>query len=380
MKKIIFYIKNVFYIFLVLIFKPLAFVIHLFLKEKIYIFIERGFDAQDNAWHMYNYYKDKPGKHYFIISKNSPDLKNVEKKDVIYYKSLKHFFMINVADCIISTHAYTFFPGEFMSSKKSKFHFRAKIIFLQHGVTANYQDILTYPKFKCDLFICGAKPEYEYILEKFNHPHNVVQYTGFARYDVLHNINTENILLIMPTWRLWISSKEQFIQSQYYKEYSKLLENEQLLSVCRREGLKIYFYMHYEFQKYSDLFIENDVVKICTKQNYNVQDLLKKSKILITDYSSVFFDFAYMKKPIIYYHFDYEKFYNEHYSKGYFDYSNHGFGPICDNESDLLSNILESIYLGVKQKYINRIDSFFHLFDENNKLRIYECIERCVKH
>lgn len=380
MKKIIFYIKNIFYIFLVLIFKPLAFVIHLFLKEKIYIFIERGFDAQDNAWHMYNYYKDKPGKHYFIISKNSPDLKNVEKKDVIYYKSLKHFFMINVADCIISTHAYTFFPGEFMSSKKSKFHFRAKIIFLQHGITKDFLPILSYPNSKFDLFICGAKPEYEFIKEKFNHPSDVVRYTGFARYDVLNNIKSENIILIMPTWRIWISSKEEFVQSDYYQNYYRLLQNEELLSICRNRKFKIYFYMHYEFQKYSNLFKENDVVKICDKNDYNVQELLIKSKILITDYSSVFFDFAYMKKPIIFYHFDYEQFCNEHYKKGYFDYSKHGFGPICNNVSEVILNILKAIEIGVDEKFLNRIDFFFPLGDRNNKLRIYECIERCEKH
>ena len=35
-----------------------------------------------------------------------------------------------------------------------------------------------------------------------------------------------------------------------------------------------------------------------------VQELLVEHDLLITDYSSVSFDFSYMKKPVIFYHFD----------------------------------------------------------------------------
>ena len=63
-------------------------------------------------------------------------------------------------------------------------------------------------------------------------------------------------------------------------------------------------------------------------KNYDVQDLLKRSKILITDYSSVFYDFAYMKKEVIYYQFDYNDFFKKHYEIGNFNFEKNGFGPI----------------------------------------------------
>ena len=45
------------------------------------------------------------------------------------------------------------------------------------------------------------------------------------------------------------------------------------------------------------------------------------------DYSSIAFDFAYMKKPLIYYQFDQDKYYTNHFAKGYFDCERDGFGP-----------------------------------------------------
>ncbi|UKI38154.1 MAG: CDP-glycerol glycerophosphotransferase family protein [Clostridiales bacterium] len=58
-------------------------------------------------------------------------------------------------------------------------------------------------------------------------------------------------------------------------------------------------YLHYELQKFSHLFktdLQN--VKIADFKNYGVRELLTNSSLLVTDYSSVFFDFAYMRKPI----------------------------------------------------------------------------------
>jgi len=47
-----------------------------------------------------------------------------------------------------------------------------------------------------------------------------------------------------------------------------------------------------------------NIIKV--SKNIDLQELLFYTDILITDYSSVFFDFMNTKKPIIYYSYDYE--------------------------------------------------------------------------
>ena len=66
---------------------------------------------------------------------------------------------------------------------------------------------------------------------------------------------------------------------------------------------------------------------------------------MLTDYSSVAFDFAYLRKPIVYAHFDKEAFFSgEHsYTAGYFDYERDGFG-----ESDCVLGFLDAFRDGAK--------------------------------
>ena len=94
---------------------------------------------------------------------------------------------------------------------------------------------------------------------------------------------------------------------------------------------------------------------------------------MITDYSSVFFDFAYIKKPIIYYHphDDY------HYEKSYFDYETMGFGDVITEENELINKINEYILNNcvMEKKYKENVDKFFKYNDNKNCERVYEWIK-----
>jgi CDP-glycerol glycerophosphotransferase (TagB/SpsB family) len=62
-----------------------------------------------------------------------------------------------------------------------------------------------------------------------------------------------------------------------------------------------------------------------SSKDCDIQELLKKSMLMVTDYSSVFFDFVCMKKNVVFYQFDYEQYRMGQYAEGYFDYQNNGF-------------------------------------------------------
>jgi Putative glycosyl/glycerophosphate transferases involved in teichoic acid biosynthesis TagF/TagB/EpsJ/RodC len=93
---------------------------------------------------------------------------------------------------------------------------------------------------------------------------------------------------------------------------------------------------------------------------------------MITDYSSVAFDFSIYGKPVIYY--QYGNDYN--FEEGYFKYKTMGFGEVTDNEDDLI-NILED-YLNddctMKEEYKSRVDNFYKYDDKNNCERVYNAI------
>ena len=63
------------------------------------------------------------------------------------------------------------------------------------------------------------------------------------------------------------------------------------------------------------------------------------SDMLITDYSSVMFDYSILKRPMFFYAYDLEKYRND--LRGfYFDYEGEMPGPISSDTEELIGNIL----------------------------------------
>jgi CDP-glycerol glycerophosphotransferase (TagB/SpsB family) len=83
-----------------------------------------------------------------------------------------------------------------------------------------------------------------------------------------------------------------------------------------------------------------------------------------------------MRKPSVYYQFDQDKFFSQHYNKGYFDYEK-GFGEVVRNKRELVDAIKEYIDLAFvpKAEYVQRMEMFFELYDNRNCERVYEAIE-----
>ncbi|XVL33720.1 CDP-glycerol glycerophosphotransferase family protein [Staphylococcus equorum] len=106
----------------------------------------------------------------------------------------------------------------------------------------------------------------------------------------------------MPTWRKELNqyTETQFKESEFFKAYDSLLNNEIIASLANNDDYKITFYLHRNLQKFSHLF-NAEYASVISEGVKNVNTLLKENELLITDYSSVGFDFALMHKKVIYY-------------------------------------------------------------------------------
>jgi CDP-glycerol glycerophosphotransferase len=96
----------------------------------------------------------------------------------------------------------------------------------------------------------------------------------------------------------------------------------------------------------------------------DIQEVLIHSDILITDYSSVCFDFALTGRPIIYYPYDFGD-YLQYSRKFYIDYFTEMPGPFAKNARELLdlivnwNNWFEDYDYQVKyQKFIQRFQTY----------------------
>lgn len=351
-------------------------------NKHIWLVGERPWQAQDNGYHFFKFLRKNHPEHraYYVIEKDSPHLEKVASLgEVVYYGTWKHWMMYFGCEAVISTHIRTLLPSKNWYYNKLAARFKQrkkKIVFLQHGIISADIPGLYRNNTRVDIFVCGAKPEYDFVSTSFHYNNDEVKYTGLARYDMLHDFKVKKQIMIMPTWRRWLMNDGVKLEStEYFREWNKVLSDKKLAEAVKKAGYKIVFYPHSNMQSSCDLFEPaDDSIVIAGENEYDVQTLLKESALLITDFSSVFFDFAYMRKPVLFFHFDKERHAAEHYHKGYFDYERDGFGKVAYTAQDLIANTIEAIEEGavLNDCYDKRIDRFFPLFDCNNCARIYD--------
>ncbi|EGQ0310596.1 CDP-glycerol--glycerophosphate glycerophosphotransferase, partial [Staphylococcus pseudintermedius] len=94
--------------------------------------------------------------------------------------------------------------------------------------------------------------------------------------------------------------------------------------------------------------------------DYNeISDLYLITDICITDYSSIMFDFANTRKPLLFFTYDYEH-YKEHLRGFYFDFKEMSPGPLLYNDNELI-NAIKNID-NINRTYANKYSAFYNEF------------------
>ncbi|MBQ7500087.1 MAG: CDP-glycerol glycerophosphotransferase family protein [Clostridia bacterium] len=383
-------IKRVFIYVKVFMITVIAEIAGIFARRKkdykdLWIISERGVDARDNGYHFFKFLrKEHPEiNSVYIITKNSPDKEKVASLGkTVDYGSFRHYLCFLLAKVKVSTHVDGYSPDILFFNKFGRlFPERAKKVFLQHGIIKNDLSFCHADHAKLDLFCCSAVPEYEFIGKTFGHKEGVLQLTGLCRYDNLkrNEVPTRKILF-MPTWRweLRTCTKNTFLKSEYFEKFNSFLCSRKLSELLDEFDYELIFYPHYEIQRFIDCFA-TDIkrVRIADFKNSDVQDLLINTDVLITDYSSVFFDYAYMRKPMVYFQYDDIRVRREVFEKGYFDHERDGFGAVVMTEDEVvesLRHILEND-LHPDDVYLDRMNAFFMFNDTKNCQRVFEKIK-----
>ena len=140
------------------------------------------------------------------------------------------------------------------------------------------------------------------------------------KYDKNRINEIEKSIFIFFTWRKLIKGKN--ISSEYINNIVKLLNNNLLNKKLMEKNISLNYCLHHVFSHYRNM-IKIHNLKLNYISNEQISDTLMKSNLLITDFSSVIFDFVYQRKPIIIYIPDSEDpNINDNYDNNYFDLIN----------------------------------------------------------
>lgn len=380
------------HIFKFLLAIPAAF----FLRRKrpdLWLLCDTQREARDNAYWLFRYLRREVPQQdaVFAIAYDSPDCERVRQLgEVVDYGSLTHWIYYLAARKNISSqkmgkpNAAVCYILEIYGILKNK------RIFLQHGIITADLSFLYYEHTKMRLFVTSTEDEWRYVNDTYHYPKGYVQKLGLCRFDALHDSQADKRqILLMPTWRMYIrntltSADEkkraaQFMETDYYRYWESVLTHPGFKKLLEEKDLHVVFYPHREMERFLSCFhVDSGRIRIAGWPDDDVQTLLKESAYLVTDFSSVAMDFAYMKKPLLYYQFDNKEFRKSHHGAGYFDFAKDGFGPVVTTPDEVVSTLTGAADRGFanEQIYLDRQAAYFDLWDQNNCRRNYEAILR----
>lgn len=361
------------------------------INKKIWLVSDRYMKSGDNGEAFFKYAMKKNNnerKIFFLFDKTNPDYKRLMKiGPILNPYSIKYKLSFLLSDKIISSHFDREVTNVFDNNKifiQDLYNF--DYIYLTHGVMpGNLSEALNKYKKNIKLFITSSKKEYNSLLtNEWGYTKKDIVLTGMSRWDVLKS-KPKKIIIFLPTWRSNLAGtliykkrdreyNKEFKNTDYFKFYNSLINDKKILETMKKYNYKGEFCVHPSFYKQYKDFEGNKYISI----GENIADynkLLSEASLLVSDYSSVIFDFAYLKKVIVYSQFDSSTYWGNHfYEKGYFDYEKNGFGPVCSDYNTIVETIIKYIEndCKIEKKYLKRVNDFYEYFDTNNTKRIYD--------
>ena len=360
-------------------------------RKRIWVTFDKLYKAGDNGEYIFHYVEEhaEDVEIYYLINDDAPDYEKLRENDnVLVWGENSTIAKALLAEVILTTHGDI---AQYIGLTADIAPYLCDLlnsvnVCIQHGLTV--QDIAKFQNrlfSNLHLYMCASQNEIRNISRPvFGYEESQIRLVGLARYDGLKNRDQHQIL-ITPSWRRNITNANivhatnlynvDFKNSDYYRIYNQLINDERLIRSARRNGYKIIYLIHPALSAQIGDFDKNEYVEIIAATgDMNYEKILTESSLMVTDYSGVQFDFAYMRKPLLYYHpAELPPHYDE--SIGY-SYEKDAFGPLIETHDKLVGQLCQYMECGCKMKeeYRERADRFFAYNDFNNCERIYRSV------
>lgn len=326
--------------------------------RNAWLLTDRPDQANDNTEHLFRHlHKHRPDLNLrFVLSPESADWKRLSAvgyaNNLGPYGTLRWRFLIGCARNHVSSH-----PPLSRELAPANCRFAC----LGHG--AHQYNLAGYLKStRADVLIATLLSEYATIVDPegpYNYTESQVRRTGLPRFDRLRElsattpISRRTLVLLAPTWRQSLSLSQRpgvrrivdsFAHSQYADAWFGLLASDRLRSLASCERLQIALTLHPLMEPALEVMRVPEHVKVF-RSSEDVQSYLARAAVVVTDYSSVAFDAAYIDRPVVDYQFDRDLALSgkNHTSvQGYFDYHSDGFGPVVTDISAALRSVTRS--------------------------------------
>ncbi|MGB6407545.1 MAG: CDP-glycerol glycerophosphotransferase family protein [Planococcus donghaensis] len=305
-----------------------AYTLSLFTKKKdskkiVLVGGNLGEKYEDNAAVYHNYLLNHHKEHvtaYWMYDPKTTYAKDQKIENAVPLGSFKNYLLFFQADYTFHGHSllYDIAPA----ADKFLFLNRKTIItHISHGIEG-FKKILIQkedvPLLKrTDYFNCASQYEYNLKLHEWKMPEHKLIITGFPRFDRYppqQPVKEVKSILMMMTWREWLFdlTKEEFMDSPYFKSMTGILQHEGIQKLLAEHDIHLNIALHPFMKKFENYFtnLSNDEqrVEFLDFNKQTIAQSIDKNDMLLTDITSVSWDFLYLNKPIIFYMFDQQEY------------------------------------------------------------------------
>lgn len=296
------------------------------MKNNIWLFGENESRTMNNNsfyfWKKVCSINDQIEK-YFIAEKNKQNkkiyksLNNNEKKLIIWKNSIKHWIYFYKSTMNLVSLSYKDITPSKLLFFKANIGVKKPIIYLQHGTIAikklgykgngynnNFFRFFIYNQHIIPTMIKenDFKP-YQLYYAKY-HP----RYMELIKRSKI-NKNNKQILYFL-TWREYLGNNKE--TEKLIDNLELLVSNKKLTEYLHTNNIKFKICLHQFFDS-SNLErvykkLNAKYFEIVTPSKIDIMDEIATSEVLITDFSSIGFDFTFLKKPVILFSPDFDEY------------------------------------------------------------------------
>lgn len=248
--------------------------------------------------------------------------------------------------------------------------------------TKKYRENFLFEAKKWDYLVSPNKYSTKLFQHAFDFKKEVIE-TGYPRNDFLINSNTislinelkkrenlpveKKVILYAPTWR----DNEYYEKGRYKFNLQMDLD---LLKESIGDEYVIILRLHYLVEGNVDLTKYEGFVYDMSRYE-DIRELYLMADMLITDYSSVFFDYANLKRPMLFFVYDIEE-YRDNLRGFYLDFEKEAPGPFVKNTQEIITEInnISRSDFELSDKAKEFYDRFCYLEDGNASKRVIQMI------
>lgn len=319
---------------------------------KRLVFEREAWFAQDNAFSLFKkaVEEQQADELLYVINADSPAYeraKQVGGTKVIAQYSVSYFLELMAAKELVTS----IFPLELLSLYKTSGALVDKIrhtpvYYLGHGVLALKRMGVDYRRSSklFDRVLVGSTFDFE-AHRHLGFKSKELRKIGYPRWDDLkgdQKSDEKKHILFFPTWRGWVDklNDEEFVQSEYFSKIQELMNSNKMQALLNAQNAVLDVYLHPNMRRFTNLLIDDNAyqnVNVLNPDEVSVAEIEVQSDMIISDYSSVVWDFAVQKKPVVFYQFDREQY--QTMVNGYFELTELPVGTVTETVEGVIAAV-----------------------------------------